>query len=88
MPAFGGKADVDHRPAEGPITRLGDVAEAMVKGGTWGQVEMGSFGAVGQYIATGDVSLGPGLFLKNAWKPILGATHRRPGKNKDSARIG
>ena len=54
---IGGKADIDPRPAEGPLTHLGDVAEAMVKGGTWGRVEMGFFGAVDQYIATGEVSL-------------------------------
>ncbi len=39
-------------------SRLGDVVRDMVKGGTWGLVEIGFFGAVDQFIGTGEVSMG------------------------------
>ena len=51
---------------------LGTVVETMVRGGTWGYVEIGFFDALDQFIATGEVSLG-------AWTASKKSLETNPG---------
>jgi hypothetical protein len=54
-------------------THLSDVVKDIVKGGTWGYVEIGFFAALDQFIATGKVWMGAGAWTVHPNQRLAGS---------------